>query len=100
MAMEGTYLRSVVIHFPVGLHVRPASIIAKKARNFQTEVFLVIDADRKASTRSPMDMFMLGAEKGTELKLEASEGPDAEKALEEIAALFAENCPDMQIPAE
>ncbi|HQR41923.1 MAG TPA: HPr family phosphocarrier protein [Gemmatales bacterium] len=99
MSMEGTGVRTVVIHFPVGLHVRPATIIAKKARNFQAEVFLIHE-DRKVSTRSPMDMFMLGAEKGTELKLEASQADDAQRALDEIAALFAENCPEMHIPSE
>lgn len=88
--------RDVTIHFPVGLHIRPATIIAKKARDFQAEVFLVHD-DRRASTKNVFDLFLLGAEKGSKLKLEAGEGPDAQAALDALAALFEPDHPDMQI---
>lgn len=91
--------RTVEIHFPVGLHVRPATIIAKKARGFQAEVFLVYQ-DRKASARNVFDMFLLGAEKGAVIKLEATADKDAETALDTLAALFAPDCPEMILPAE
>ncbi len=91
--------RTVEIHFPVGLHVRPATIIAKKARGFQAEVFLVYQ-DRKVSARNVFDMFLLGAEKGAMIKLEATEDKDAEAALDTLAALFAPDCPEMILPAE
>jgi phosphocarrier protein len=96
---EGPASRDVTIHFPVGLHIRPATLIAKKARDFQTEVFLVHD-DRRASTKNVFDMFLLGAEKGTQLKLEAGTGPDAQEALTALAALFEPGHPDMHIPTE
>jgi phosphotransferase system HPr (HPr) family protein len=91
--------RTVEIHFPVGLHVRPATIIAQKARGFQAEVFLVYQ-DRKVSARNVFDMFLLGAEKGAIVKLEATEAGDAESALEALAALFAPDCPEMKLPEE
>ena len=91
--------RTVEIHFPVGLHVRPATIIAKKARGFQAEVFLVYQ-DRRVSARNVFDMFLLGAEKGSQVKLEATEATDAETALDTLAALFAPGCPEMKIPEE
>lgn len=91
--------RDVIIHFPVGLHIRPATVIAKKARGFQTEVFLVHD-DRRASTKNVFDMFLLGVEKGSKLKLEAGEGPDGEAALNALAALFEPDHPDIQIPPD
>lgn len=91
--------RLVEIHFPVGLHVRPATIIAQKARRFEAEVFLVY-LDRKVSARNVFDMFLLGAEKGAQVKLEATQASDAEQALNELAALFAPDCPEMNLPSD
>lgn len=99
MTADGAPCRTVEIHFPVGLHVRPATIIAKKARGFQAEVFLLYQ-DRKVSARNVFDMFLLGVEKGAQVKLEATEASDAEQALDELAALFAPDCPEMMLPAE
>ena len=99
MIANVAHQRTVEIHFPVGLHVRPATIIAKKARGFQAEVFLVYQ-DRKVSARNVFDMFLLGAEKGALIKLEATEDNDAEAALDTLAALFAPECPEMKLPEE
>lgn len=99
MSAGVAHQRTVEIHFPVGLHVRPATIIAQKARAFQAEVFLLYQ-DRKVSARNVFDMFLLGAEKGAKVQLEASEASDAEAALEAMAALFAPDCPEMKLPEE
>ena len=99
MIANVAHQRTVEIHFPVGLHVRPATIIAKKARGFQAEVFLVYQ-DRKVSARNVFDMFLLGAEKGAQVKLEATEAGDSEDALNTLAALFAPDCPEMRLPEE
>lgn len=99
MAGNGSPNRKVEIHFPVGLHVRPATIIAQKARRFQAEVFLVYQ-ERKVSARNVFDMFLLGAEKGAIVTLEADGNDDSEQALDALAALFAPNCPDMKLPEE
>lgn len=99
MSANGAHFRIVQIHFPVGLHVRPATVIAQKARAYEAEVFLVYQ-DRRVSSRNVFDMFLLGAEKGAEVKLEATEASDADKALDELAALFAPDCPEMILPEE
>jgi phosphotransferase system HPr (HPr) family protein len=99
MSATGVIVRSVTIHFPVGLHVRPATIIAQKARLFQTEVFLAYQ-DRKVSARNVFDMFLLGAEKGSVITLEAEPNSDAEAAIAELAKLFDADCPDMALPPE
>jgi phosphotransferase system HPr (HPr) family protein len=96
MAPGPVHSRDVTIHFPVGLHIRPATLIAKKARDFQTEVFL-IHGDRKASTRNVFDMFLLGAEKDTQMKLEAAEGSDAQAALDALADLFSPSNAEMHL---
>jgi phosphotransferase system HPr (HPr) family protein len=88
MPADQPYRRTVEVHFPVGLHVRPATLIAQEARKYQTEVFL-INGDRRASTRNVFDMFLLGAEQGSQLVLEAGEGSDAGEAVQGLAALFA-----------
>lgn len=99
MTADVAHQRTVEIHFPVGLHVRPATIIAQKARGFKAEVFLVYQ-ERKVSARNVFDMFLLGAEKGAHVRLEASDAGDAEAALDTLAALFAPDCPEMHIPEE
>ncbi|HMO36818.1 MAG TPA: HPr family phosphocarrier protein [Gemmatales bacterium] len=99
MSDAGTIVRNVTIHFPVGLHVRPATIIAQKARLFQSEVFLNYQ-DRKASTRNVFDMFLLGVEKGDKITLEAEPHADAAEAIEQLAQLFEPNCPEMNLPPE
>jgi phosphotransferase system HPr (HPr) family protein len=88
MAEEAAYSRDVVIHFPDGLHVRPATLIAQEARKYQAEVFMAYQ-DRRASARNVFDMLVLGAEKGKQVKLEASDGEDAREAVEALAKLFS-----------
>lgn len=99
MAGNASKERKVEIHFPVGLHVRPATIIAQKARRFQAEVFLVYQ-ERKVSARNVFDMFLLGAEKGAIVTLETDGAGDSEQALEALAALFAPDCPEMILPED
>ena len=96
MADGPVHSREVIIHFPVGLHIRPATLIAKKARDFQSEVFLV-HGDRKASTKNVFDMFLLGAEKDSKLKLEAEDGPDAKEAMDALAELFSPDHADLHL---
>ena len=43
----------------------------------------VINGDRRVDGKSLLDVFTLGAEKGTELEIEA-DGPDAEAALDAL----------------
>ena len=59
-----------------------------------------MNQDKRASTRNVFDMFLLGAEKGTQLKLEAGEGPDAKQAVDGLAALFSPEHAELFAPPE
>ncbi|HMP04494.1 MAG TPA: HPr family phosphocarrier protein [Gemmatales bacterium] len=69
----------VVIQHPDGLHLRPAVAVAQAAHRFDAEAVL-IRGDVRANARSVMDMFLLLAERGTEIELEVR-GPEANGAL-------------------
>ena len=70
-----------------GLHARPAAEIVKAAARFQSEITLRRD-DLEVNGKSIMGVMMLAAEYGSTLQLQAT-GPDADDALQAIAALIA-----------
>lgn len=84
---DPTCMRSVTIVNPEGLHLRAAGVFVRVASRFQAEVTVVRDGDR-VSGKSMLDLLTLGAYQGVELILEAS-GPDADAAVEALAALVA-----------
>ncbi|HEX4589817.1 MAG TPA: HPr family phosphocarrier protein [Gemmataceae bacterium] len=79
-------LRTVTINDPQGLHMRPATVIAKRAREFRSNVVLRLD-DRMANVKSQLELMMLAAEPGATLVLEV-DGEDAEAALSALANLI------------
>ena len=91
--------KTVVLHNPKGLHMRPASAIAKTVGRFDAAVWIIKD-ELRVDTRSPLDIVLLAAEHGTRVTLEAT-GPDAEAALDALTEVFArtfdENDVDYQI---
>ena len=80
--------RTVTIVNRVGLHARPAAQIVKLASQFKSDITLSRD-DLEVNGKSIMGVMMLAAEQGTQLQLRA-EGPDAERALDALAALIAD----------
>jgi phosphotransferase system HPr-like phosphotransfer protein len=66
-----TISREVVVANSQGLHARPADMLAREARRWQSRI-------------------ELAAEAGTRLVVEAT-GPDAREALEAIGSLFDRN---------
>ena len=91
-------VRRVTVDSPAGLHARPASVLAAKAREFASEISLVlveavgertIDAGTRVDAKSVLDVIVLGAAQGTTLDVEAN-GADAGEAVEALAKLFAE----------
>ena len=79
--------RTVMIENKNGLHARPAAEIVKLAAKFNSEITIVKD-DLDVNGKSIMGVMMLAAECGATLTLRA-EGPDAEAALDALAALIA-----------
>ena len=70
-----------------GLHARPAAEVVKVATKFKSDITMIRD-DLEVNAKSIMGVMMLAAEFGSELIVRAS-GPDAEQAVEAIAALVA-----------
>ncbi len=77
--------RTVQIVNRNGLHARPAAEIVKLAAKFQSDIVVVKD-DLDVNGKSIMGVMMLAAEYGSSITFRA-EGPDAEQALDALAAL-------------
>jgi phosphocarrier protein HPr len=85
--------RVTVLNDP-GLHARPAVVLAERARQFVARVALVgvtgtVEVGQRVDAKNVVEVLLLGAPQGAVLEVEA-EGPDAERAVAEIASLFAE----------
>ena len=79
--------RTVTIVNRNGLHARPAAEIVKLAAQYESEITIVRD-DLEVNGKSIMGVMMLAAEQGASIRLRAT-GPDAERALGDIAQLIA-----------
>ena len=78
--------REVVIQNRNGLHARPAAMLVKVSSRFRAEIWIEKDGER-VNGKSIMGLMMLAAGKGSKLNLIA-EGPDAERAIEELQQLI------------
>ncbi|HEU5041950.1 MAG TPA: HPr family phosphocarrier protein [Gemmatimonadales bacterium] len=70
-----------------GLHARPAAKIVRLASQFEADIELVKDG-LDVNGKSIMGVMMLAAECGSSITIRAN-GPDAERAVEALAALVA-----------
>lgn len=77
--------RTVQIVNKNGLHARPAAEIVKLAAKYQSNIVVIKD-DLDVNGKSIMGVMMLAAECGSSITFRA-EGPDAEQALDALAAL-------------
>lgn len=89
MTTPETVSREVVVGIEQGLHARPADLVAREARKWQSRIELVAERQR-ADGKSILDLLTLAAESGTRLVVEAT-GPDACEAVEAIGRLFDRN---------
>lgn len=71
----------------LGLHARPAALIAQCANKFSADILLSRDADNRADAKSILSLLMLGAPCGAEITIAAS-GADADDAVQAVANLF------------
>ena len=86
---EQTVSREVVVGMRQGLHARPADLLAREARKWQSRVELLNEAQR-VDGKSILEVLTLAAEAGTRLVVEVT-GPDAREALAAIGGLFDRN---------
>lgn len=70
----------------MGLHMRPATLFVKTARQFKCKVTVLL-GDQRANGHSPFDLLSLFAPPGTELILEI-EGDDCQAASDALAAIL------------
>jgi len=89
---QETVSREVVVGIEQGLHARPADLVAREARKWQSRIELVAERQR-ADGKSILDLLTLAAEAGTRLVVEAT-GPDAREAVDAIGRLFDRNFTD------
>ncbi|CAM3602531.1 HPr family phosphocarrier protein [Smaragdicoccus niigatensis] len=77
---------TVVVGSAIGLHARPAAIIAEAAAKYEDEILIEFD-DEEADAASALMIMALGAENGAVVTVTS----DNEEALTEIVALVAQD---------
>lgn len=70
----------------LGLHARPAAMFVRIASRYRSEVWVSKEGE-EVNGKSIMGLMMLAAGQGSTLHLRC-EGPDADKALEELEGLI------------
>lgn len=75
--------KTVKVGSSVGLHARPASIIAEKAAEFDEEITIGTAEEEPVDASSMMLIMTLGAECGAEVTVE-SENEDAVAVIAEL----------------
>lgn len=75
----------VVLTNKMGLHARPSTQIATAASRFVADIQITKD-DVTADAKSVLELLMMAAECGSELKVSA-QGDDAKQAVEAIVSL-------------
>nr|WP_197072034.1 phosphoenolpyruvate--protein phosphotransferase [Microbacterium oxydans] len=85
---DGTeaHSRRVLVRNPLGIHARPAALIAEASAGAEVRLRRLPDGP-EASAASLSRLLVLGARQGDEIELSAH-GADADAALDRLAALF------------
>jgi phosphocarrier protein len=69
----------------LGLHARPAAMFVRIASRHRSEIWVSKESE-EVNGKSIMGLMMLAAGQGSKLRIRC-EGPDAEKAMEELEEL-------------
>lgn len=81
----GEYQVELRITNELGLHARPAALLAQTAQRFDAEISFAVSG-READAKSILDILSLAATKGSTLTLRGK-GPQARDAVEALALL-------------
>ena len=79
--------KEVTIVNRLGMHARPAAMFVRIASRYRCEIWVEKDGEQ-INGKSIMGLMMLAAGQGSKLRIRC-EGPDAERAIEELAQLIA-----------
>lgn len=74
--------RTARVHSEVGLHARPAAVIARKAQEYECPVYITL-GDETVEATSGLMIMTLGAQEGDEVTI-SSENEDAVNAVVEL----------------
>ena len=77
---------NLTIDNKMGLHARPAALLAQTANKFHSEVVIVKDGI-EVNAKSVMGLMMLAAESGSQVKLRVT-GSDEEAAFQALTQVF------------
>jgi phosphocarrier protein HPr len=77
--------KELVILNRLGMHARPSARFVKVSNKFKSEIWVEKDGEQ-VNGKSIMGLMMLAAGQGSKLRVTA-EGPDAEKALQDLETL-------------
>ena|SRR5436190_4202606 len=78
--------KEITIVNRLGMHARPAALFVKVASRFRSDVWVKKEGE-EVSGKSIMGLMMLAAGKGSKLQVRC-EGPDADRAMEELEQLI------------
>lgn len=78
---------TVTLVNPDGLHLRPLTTLVREMADFDAEVSITF-AGNVASTKSAMELMVLGAACGSELSIEAT-GAQAAEALQKVIEILS-----------
>ena len=78
-----------VVTDEVGIHARPAGILVKECKKYESKISVVKDGKAAAATKL-MALMGLGVKCGDEVEVQV-EGPDEDTAYEAIKAFFEAN---------
>ena len=70
----------------LGLHARPAAMFVRIASRYRSEIWVSKEGE-EVNGKSIMGLMMLAAGQGSKLSIRC-EGPDAEKAIEDLEQLI------------
>jgi phosphocarrier protein len=79
--------KEVTIVNRLGMHARPAAMFVRIASRYRAEIWVEKEGEQ-INGKSIMGLMMLAAGQGSKLLIRC-EGPDADKAMEEIEELIA-----------
>src|SRR5438105_13259027 len=80
--------KEITIINRLGMHARPAAMFVRIASRYRCDVWVEKEGE-EINGKSIMGLMMLAAGQGSKLRLRC-EGPDAEKAMEELEQLIAD----------
>lgn len=81
--------QKVTIVDPIGLHARPASILVKEAKKYQSKM-MIRYKEKEADLTAMLKILSLSVSEGSEIEVTA-EGIDEKEALENLLQIMKNN---------